>query len=78
MANNTNNIPVPQVILENENGGMSQPWYLYFASQGLIVGTGVPAAGVGAPGNFYFRRDPAGALTYIYFKNQNTGWGGIV
>ena len=76
MANNTNNIPVPQVILEGEGGGMSQPWYLYFSQQGLIVGTGVPASGVGSDGNYYFRKDGV-AANHIYFKASGA-WAAIV
>lgn len=76
MANNTNNIPVPQVILEDAGGGMSQPWYLYFSQQGQIVGTGAPASGVGSVGNYYFRRDgiPGG---HIYFKSS-AGWTALI
>lgn len=76
MANNTNNIPVPQVILENENGGMSQPWYLYFSQQGVIVGTGIPADGVGSNGNYYFRKDGS-VGAHIYFKAGGT-WAALI
>jgi hypothetical protein len=77
MSNNTNNIPYPSVILEDQGGGMSQPWYLYFTQQGLITGSGAPNSTSGSNGNFYFRKDPAGPLTYIYTK-QNNVWAGIV
>lgn len=43
----------------------------------LLGGTGVPAAGLGANGNFYFRVDGGGAgATHIYFKNAGA-WIGI-
>jgi hypothetical protein len=43
----------------------------------LLGGTGVPAAGLGANGNFYFRVDGGGAgTTHIYFKNAGA-WIGI-
>lgn len=76
MANNTNNIPVPNVLVAGPDGGMSTFWYLYFSSQGLIVGTGVPAAGVGTDGNYYFRKDGV-AANHIYFKASGA-WAALV
>lgn len=78
MANNTNNIPQPGVLLEDDAGGMSMFWYLYFTGQGLLTGTGPPSPGFGTNGNFYFRKDGAvGTSTLIYFKAANV-WTGIL
>lgn len=76
MANNTNNLPVPNTLLTDDGGGMSTFWYLYFAQQGLIVGTGVPASQVGSNGNYYFRKDGV-ASNHIYFKAAGA-WSALI
>lgn len=78
MANNTNNIPQPGVLLEDPGGGMSFPWYLYFTQQGLLSGSGIPPDRFGTNGDFYFRKDgTVGTSTLIYFKSANV-WTGIL
>jgi hypothetical protein len=42
----------------------------------LLAGTGVPAAGLGANGDYYFRQDGA-ATAHIYFKSAGA-WAGLV
>ena len=47
-----------------------------FGTMGLYYGAGVPSAGLGADGNYYFRSD-GGAATHIYFKSAGA-WAGII
>lgn len=42
----------------------------------LYGGTGVPAAGLGVNGDYYFRADGSSATTHIYFKSAGA-WAGI-
>jgi len=43
----------------------------------ILAGNGVPAAGLGANGNYYFNSGASGANTHIYFKSAGA-WAGIV
>jgi len=70
-------VPGAPPLASTSAGTVTATTSLIVGNVTLRGGTGVPAAGLGVNGDFYFRQDGGGAgATHVYFKNAGA-WLGI-